>query len=368
MDGSGINPIDRFKYRAIKWVREKLYEVPAGFLLAEGALPPSIQAMNQLFKDRPLSVFLPYEVFTEEGLFKTVVGNDGAHLRAIFSFSLTLTTPRRLGRVESEALQRLVERELPEGYFLQVIAARLPGDLQNYTAMLCLSSPEGEDRSRVLAVREAYEHALDRLEIANKRVDADGLLHFIAQAFDRADAAGYDDTELLKNQCGCSGLNIQGERIELVDSEDKPFRDIHLFNGRRFGFKAFLPLADIYPAILNGMNYLAVTSLQREGEGVVGQFVFAELTAPGATSQAAAVFSSRGWLIERDGFNTHLTFLTLIPMGINAGMAELLLQKKRWRSFTLEQLYQILPLPYQANVQPAQHAARVVPMGGANHA
>lgn len=350
MDGIAVNPIDRLKYRAIRWLLEKLYERPAGFLLADGAIPASIQAMDMLFENRPLAAFLPYEVFTDEGLFKSVNGSKLQRAHTIFSFAFALKVPHRLQAVQARALAQVIEASLPSHYVLQVISARLPGDEDQYTALVCLTAPDDTPRSSVLAVRDVYEAVFYDFDIAVERLDPDSLLRFVCQAFDSEAAAPYNDHDLICDQCAFSGVGITPQGIELRNAENVPFRVLHLYTPRRYGMGDPIPLLQIFPAIINDLRFIAQFVGTRDADGLAGQFVFAEIAEVGEGSHAPDVFASRGWLIEKDVYNAHLSFLSLFPMAVSATMAKQLLRLRRWRRFNAEHVQAILPLPFQANI------------------
>lgn len=81
------------------------------------------------------------------------------------------------------------------------------------------------------------------------------------------------------------------------------------------------------------------------------------------------LFQGGGWLIEQDRYNAHMTFLSLLPMGINQALSSLMLSQRRWRPFTHEQLVNLLPLPYQANKAAISAFTRnVVVLGEVAHA
>lgn len=369
VDTASVSRVDRWKYRGILWVRARLYERPAGMLLQEGQLPPSLRAINSLFAGRPVSGFLPYEAYTGDGLYKTVSGGDPRRFVPTFSFALTLTSGQRLAAPAARVLQDQVLERLPPGHVLQCLTGRLPGIAQGYAALLCVTAPAGEGRAAVTALRDDLVAAVAQSGVAVALLSPDDLLAFIRMAFDpTSEGPGYDEGVLLKNQAGAAGLHLSADRLQLR-SADGVFRELALFNGRRYGSGRSIPLATLFPALLNGGPHWVGVIVQRRPEGLVGNFLAAEFLAPGAPATLASTFQAGGWLIEQDRYHAHMTFLGLLPMGINPGLADILLRQRRWRPFPVEQLAPLLPLPYQANVRPAAAAAgALLPLPEAAHA
>lgn len=360
MDGLAVSPIDRLKYRGIHWLLEKLYERPAGVLIAEGAIPASIQAMDMLFENRPLAAFLPYEVFTDDGLFKTVNGTKRQNSQTIFSFGFALNIPHRLQVAQARALAQGIEDALPEQYTLQVMNARLPGDEDRYSAFVCLTAPDNAPREDVLKLRETYENLFADFEISADRFTPDAIMGFIGQAFDTVPAAAYDDHQIIASQCSFAGVKITLENVQLRTEDGNIFRELYLYSPRCYGLKGTIPLLGIFPAIINELHFITQYAGRRTESGFVGQFVFAELTEPGKPSKAPSVFSGAGWLMERDVYNAHLSLLSLFPMAISATMAGQMVRLKRWRAFSANHVRAILPLPFQANMQAADASGAVV--------
>lgn len=351
MDGVAVSGFDRWKYRAILWVREKLYERPAGMLLQEGAVAPSIQAINHLFAGRPVSIFLPYEAYTDDGLFKGYAGRVKGQTLATFAFGLKITSSSRLDALEAGALQEALLQALPVGFVLQLLTAVLPGQAGSYTALLCCTAPAGTERQAVLDCRDGYSERLQAFGLGVAGLTPDDVLGFVRQAFDDPAGEGepYDDAELIKNQAGAAGVSLAADRMQL-STGDRVFRELALYNGRRFGWDRFFPLAPMYPALLGRPHILAVSAQRRE-DGFAGNFLAGEILEPGQAPRFQSLFEDGGWLIEQDRYNAHLTFLGLIPMGVSAQLATLKWTQRRWRLFDGEQLGTILPLPYQANVR-----------------
>lgn len=350
MDGVAVSGFDRWKYRAILWVREKLYERPAGFLLKEGAVPPSIQAINHLFAGRPVSIFLPYEAYTDDGLFKACAGRVKGQVVPTFAFGLALTSRSRIDAATGAALQASLLEALPAGFVLQTLTAVLPGAEGRYTALLCCTAPAGADRQAVLDCRDGYRERLQAFGLGAAVLTPEDVLGFVRQAFDAPEGEGapYDDGELIKNQAGYAGVSLTSDRMQLA-TERGVFRELALFNGRRYGWDRFYPLASLYPALVSGVPHILSVCAERRDEGFAGNFLVAEILEPGQSPRLPALFEGNGWLIEQDRYNAHLTFLGLIPMGVSAQVAHLKWTQRRWRLFDAEQLGTVLPLPYQAN-------------------
>lgn len=350
MDGVAVSGFDRWKYRAILWVREKLYERPAGMLLKEGAMPPSIQAINHLFAGRPVSIFLPYEAYTDDGLFKAYTARVKGQRIATFSFGLALTGSSRLDALEASALQESILQALPAGFVLQTLTAHLPGQEGGYTALLCCTAPAGTDRQMVLDCREGYSERLQAFGLGAAVLTPADVLAFVRQAFDVPTEEGvpYDDNELIKNQAGYAGVSLTADRMQL-STQLGVFREVALFNGRRYGWDQFFPLAPMYPALMSGGPHILSVCAQRREEGFMGTFLAAELLEPGQAPRLARIFEDGGWVIEQDRYNAHMSFLGLLPMGVTEQLAKLHGAQRRWRPFEGDQLSRILPLPYQAN-------------------
>lgn len=361
MDGIAVNPIDRLKYRGLRWLLEKLYERPAGFLIAEGAMPASIHAMDRLFQNRQLGAFLPYEVFTDEGLFKSVYGKKFSKPYTVFSFALALKMSHRLEASQARAMALVIEQALPPRYVLQAITARLPGEDNSYTALLCLTAPNNTPRDVVLSVRDRIEDLFHDFDMTAERLDPNALLQFVNQAFDLDTSMPYDDHALISSQCGFVGVNITPQGVELKDADGDVFRHLHLYTTRRYGMGPQpIPFLSVFPSLVNDLHFIAQFVGIRDDHGLIGQFVFADITEPGEVSQAQNIFASRGWLIEKDVYNAHLSFLSLLPMAVSVPMAAQFISLKRWRRFSDTQVQAILPLPFQANVSQPASAGAVV--------
>lgn len=313
-------------------------------------MAPSIQAINHLFAGRPVSLFLPYEAYTDDGLFKAFAGRVKGQTLATFAFGLRLTSDARLDALEAGALQEALLQALPDGFVLQLLTAVLPGQSGGYTALLCCTAPAGTERQAVLDCRDGYAERLQAFGLGVTALTPDAVLGFVRQAFDApaGEGAPYDDAELIKNQAGDAGVALTADRMQL-SAGGRVFRELALFNGRRFGWDRFYPLSPIFPALLGRPHILAVCAQRREG-GFAGNFLAGEILAPGEAPRLQSLFEDGGWLIEQDRYNAHMTFLGLIPMGVTAQLAALKWTQRRWRLFDGEQLGTILPLPYQANV------------------
>jgi hypothetical protein len=156
---------------------------------------------------------------------------------------------------------------------------------------------------------------------------------------------------------------VTSDRAQLL-REGKPFRDLALFTGRRFGLRSFTPVSRFFPALIGQVDHLASFCVMKRDDGFVGAFFLAELLAPGAPASVEQIFQRGGWLIEQCRYSAHLAFLALVPMAVNEGLAAILKSQRRWRPFSEEQAALLLPLPYQANVLvPAVKRPAVVRLG-----
>lgn len=342
MDGIEVSPIDRAKYRFLLWLREKLYERPAGYMLRDGVVPPSIQKINAFFAGKPMGIFLPYEVYTEEGLF---LQDDSMGL------AMELTVFHRLRLDVGAELQQELLQLLPDGYFCQVQLANL-GSTNRYRVLLTVTGhKDTADRKMLVALREQIADLCLGFGITASNLQPESLLSLITALFDdeyRHCAPAYDDTSLIKNQAGHAHVSIRDSRIVL--SEDgHVFREILVSQSRRFGLTEILPLQGLYPVLLHAGKSFLSFNFRKSGTAVEGQFAVFELVTPGGASNLPGIFSRHDWLLEHDRFNTHLTLLSSLPLGISPGLYPYLKEARRWRPFTMVQAGALMPLTYMPN-------------------
>lgn len=342
MDGITVSPIDRAKYRFLLWLREKLYERPAGYMLRDGVVPPSIQKINSFFAGKPMGIFLPYEVYTDECLF---LQDDSVGL------AMELTVFHRLRFDVAAELQQELLQLLPDSYFCQLQLAKL-GETGRYRVLLTVTGHKDmADRKMLVDLRGQIVELCLGFGITASNLQPEGLLTLVNGLFDdesHYQASGYDNNVLIKNQAGHSSVSIRDGRIVLSE-EGCVFREILVSQARCFGFNEPQPLQGLYPVLMYSGKVFLSLNFRKEGKAIEGQFVVFELVAPGDEAALPGVFSRHEWLLECDRFNTHLTVLSALPLGISPGLYPYLKEARRWRPFAPHQVCALMPLSYMPN-------------------
>lgn len=352
MDGIKVSAFDRAKYRALLWLRDKLYERPAGYLLQEGATPPSMQRIQAFVGACPAGLLSPYEVYTDDGLYR----NDDA-----IALILTLSSEHRLPWDTAAKLQTLLLEILPPGITYQVQLVRVADD-GRYTCLLTASAPiTADNRAALLRMRPVLEDMLVEAGIQAGAFEPDALITLMRQLFDAPSASSisYDDQALIKNQFGAARLSFESGRFG-VQMGDRNLRWLKPYQVRAVSPDPQSRLQSLLPALLNKGGFVLSFNFKSASAGVLGQVTLLDIQRVGSQSSLHTVLARNGWLLEEDRFSAHLTLLSSLPAAIGPSLQAALKQTRRWRTWAEHEAGAMLPLPYMANqVTLAESAAPV---------
>lgn len=347
MDGIKVTAVDRLKNRFKLWLREKLYELPTAHHLKQGLDPGMVHALNSFFSGRDLSMYLPYEVYTEEGLFK----NEES-----YAFGLEISSTGRMGFKDAEGLQIELLSGIPKGLFIQ-FQVFTGGAKHGYRSWLTVTGAlTHEVRMQLIATREKLIEVLSRKGLLVDGVDPQMLLGLLSGLLDVEPVTGYDDELLVKTQAGVSRVDVRNGRL-MLSKDGVRFRDLIIYQARRFGVMEPVWIRRVLDALVNDdldctiqkTNFFISLNFRQGEEGVEGQLLVMEMVEVGAAGQVEAMLLREEWLIELDRFSTHLSWLSLMPFGVGPMVFSGLEKQRRWNPIGMEIFTRIIPLPYKAN-------------------
>lgn len=344
-------PIDRLKHRVSVTLANWLYEASVGFRLKNGELPASIHRMRNYFEKSELASFLPYEVYSEDGLFL----NEGSVSAAFF-----LRTTSRLDENHVSVVARQLINEIPDGSWLQLQYFNTGLEEEAYDCVLSLNFPEKTPVSEALDWAKTLESSFSEIGVQIESLTPATLLALLSRLFNEPESE-YDDKDIIKNQKGRVQLNILPGVIELAH-EGGVCRQLTAFTIRHTGAPRQVPLAHLVPALLGSVRGVLTLNFCQGSEGMfLAHFGYLGV-GEGSPATWKTLFSRAGWLIEQDKYNTHVSFLAALPMGLNSELGAVLEKTQRARRYTAQSLVGLLPLPYVANragTTPAAKTAEV---------
>ncbi len=340
-------PIDRLKHRVSVTLSNWLYEASVGHRLKNGELPASIHRMRNYFEKRELASFLPYEVYSDEGLFL----NEGSLSAAFF-----LRTKTRLDENHVSAVAHQIVNEIPVGSWLQLQYFNTGLEAEAYDCVLSLNFNENTPVNDVSGWVNTLEAGFSAIGIQIEPLTPDSLLELLSRFFNEP-SSSYDDQDIIKNQKGRVHLNILPGVIELA-REETACQKFTAFTIRHTGARRQVPLAHLVPALLGNVRGVLSLGLRHEADGMaVAHFGYLGI-GEGTPATWKTLFSRAGWLIEQDKYNTHVSFLAALPMGLDSELGLVLEKTQRARRYTAQSLVGLLPLPYVANRAGSTTAAK----------
>lgn len=347
MDGIKVTAFDRAKNRFKLWLREKLYELPTAHHLRQGLDPGMVRALNSFFSGRDLGMYLPYEVYTDEGLFK----NEES-----YAFGLEISSVVRVGFKDAEVLQLELLGAIPKGLFVQ-FQAFTGGAEHGYRCWLTLTGGLTDDvRGQLTKTREVLKEILSRKGFLVALVDAQMLLELLSGLLDVVPVATYSDEHLVKTQAGISRVDVRNGRLMLSHNGER-FRDLIVYQARRFGVLEPVWIRRVLDVLVSDdlkitdkkVDFFISLNFRQGDQGVEGQMLIMELVEVDQTGCLARLMLEEEWLIELDRYSTHLSWLSLMPFGIGPMVFGGIEKQRRWNPISMDNLSRIIPLPYKAN-------------------
>lgn len=341
MDGIKVTPLDRFRNRLRLWIREQFYQLPMGHHLQQGLNPAMVNTLNTFFAGRDLGMYLPYEVFTEEGLFK----NEES-----YSFGIRIASAKSIGFKQAKELQLDLLGKLPKGLFLQFQMTNI-GHSETYECWLNVTGEQTPMvREELISVRADVSQCLEKNGFIVSQVGPADLLKMISLMLDVNETKHYNDEQLIKTQAAISQVSVKNGRMTLSTQDNPTFRDLIIYQARRFGLHNADWINYCYPCVLGKVECFMSLNCHLNDNGVYeGQFLLMEPVAVGERGKLEAALLLNNWLIELDRYCTHLSWLSLMPFGVGPMVYGAIESQRRWTPISLHKLHNILPLPYQAN-------------------
>lgn len=344
MDGIKVTAVDRLRNRFKLWVREKLYQMPTAHHLKQGLNPGMVVALNSFFAGRDLGMYLPYEIYTDDGLFK----NEES-----YAFGIEVSNSGQMGFKDAQALQIELLGGIPKGLFMQ-FQIFSEGAEQGYRCWLTVTGALNSDvRHQLISVREKISEVFLQHGFYVAAVNPQMLLSLLSSMLDIETVKEYDDEYLVKTQAGFSRVDVNNGRL-MLSTDGVAFRDLVVYQARRFGVMEPVWIrrvldALLHEAVIQKFNFFISLNFRQSDEGIEGQLLVMEIVDAGGVARVAEKMLEEEWLIELDRYSTHLSWMSLMPFGVGPMIFSGLEKQRRWNPIGMEKLARILPLPYKSN-------------------
>lgn len=334
MDSSKVGLVDRVKYRALLWLKEKAYERPVGFLLKDGVSVPSLQRVKKYFSGRPIGLFIPYEVYLGRGIYKN---EDTVSLLVVIEnidYFVALSTTE---------IHDILLHALPINYIYQWQMLHLCEDGPS-TVILTITASPLTSLDDLIALGDVISSLLIGIGCSLRKVGVDELLMFLRELF-HIDAINdvYDKGVLIRSQVSGARIDVDegGLKIRSTTNVDENVY-VGVSQVWRKGKTSGLPLSHLTESLPAQRRWVTSFNFRLTESGVNGQLLIMEYFSENQEQTLHSLLSSCGWLLESDRFNAHLSLMSCLPCAIGYDFLCVLEQNHRWQNWTEDEVADLL--------------------------